>query len=388
MLQKTKILDIVDGRGRFATKIPISDNIFKEDETGFLYCKNSIVGNIGEQKYYGREIGLTDEKADEVIIMLRDEEQVFNEDSMATIEGKPVTLLHPKGKVNSKNYKKYLVGTIKDVKRDNDNLASDIVIYDEYTVEKVLNGEMKDLSLGYTAKVVPMADGRYRQEDIVVNHLSIVEEGRAENARIVDEKTVDDGADELQPQDFTDKIHETKSVTVTERTNTYDDETGEEVTEEHSSYISKHSHYEKAKQALLDNAKIEKTKEGETKVEKNFKYFITELKDLAGYPKGEFRDSAYTALADECKETLGVELPTFESLKESVVSKSVGLKDSRKDFKEEKEEEVKSLEVYAQDENRFYENLYRSMDNVETARKYAGMSFHDVYTAIAEGSKL
>ena len=384
---KTVIKEFIDGKGTFHSIVQISDNIFHDKETGYLYCKNSILGGIGIQKYYGKEIGLKDGKEEKEIEMVRESVDVFDSESMATFNGKPVTLFHPEGKVNSKNYKKFIVGSLNDAKQDEnnkDNLIGDVVIYDEYTVDKVMKGELKDLSLGYRAKVIPMADGRYKQTDIVINHLAIVEEGRAKMAQIVDSKPVEEEIEALEPQDFTDKIHVTERVEIIESTDTYDDETSESTYQKNVKTVEKHSHYEKMKQILMDN---KTNKKGETKMEKDFKYFMAELKDLATYPKGEFRDQAYEALKVDCKDTLGTVLPTIEDTKQSVIANSVGLKDSNSQFQEE-EQETEALEIYAKDESRFYEKLYRKMDNTETARKYAGMTFHDVYTAIQEGKVL
>ncbi len=388
---QTIMAEFKDGLGTFYSKIPISTNIFLEDETGFLYCKNSILGNTGVQKYLGKEIGLKGEEANKVIEMVRDEESVFDKASMSSFEGKPITLFHPKGKVNSKNYKKFLVGSIKDVKRDEGNLASDIVLYDEYTIDKVKKGELKDLSLGYRAKVVQMADGRYKQTDIIINHLAIVEEGRAINAQIMDENTVIEEKQEidLEPKDFKDMFKDTVFVTqtnnTTKRVETYDDDTGESTTKEINTYESKRSKYDVLKQQLIDS-KTNKKGENQMEKTKDFKYFMAELKDLAVYPKGEFRDKAYVALSEDCKETLGTVLPTIEDTKQSVIANSVGLKDTK--IEEQEQEKTKVLEIYAKDENRYFENLYRSMDNKDTARKYAEMTFHDVYTAMSEGRTL
>jgi hypothetical protein len=395
----TVITDFIDGHGTFYSKIPISSNIFLEDETGFLYCKNSILGNIGIQKYLGKEIGLKDEDSEKVIEMVRDEESVFNEVSMSSFEGKPITLFHPKGKVNSKNYKKFIVGSIKDVKRDKENLASDIVLYDDYTIDKVQKGELKDLSLGYRAKVIQMADGRYKQTDIVINHLAIVEDGRAINAQIMDKNTIGKpipyvqgtGELELEPKDFKDIFKDTVFVTKTNRNTqsveTYDDDTGETTVQEVNTFESKHSKYDMLKQQLIDS----KTKiKGENQMEKerDFKYFISEVKELSAYPESDFRDKAYKALEDECMETLGVKLISFSDVKQSAIANSVGLRDSGKDLKEKDEDETKVLDIFAKDEQRFFEKLYRSMDKTETARKYANMIFHDVYTAMSEGRTL
>ena len=261
---QTILAEFKDGQATFHSKTPISDNIFRDDDTGFLYCKNSILGNTGVQKYYGKELGLSGADADKVIEMVREEVDVFDENSLSTFEGKPVTLFHPKEKVNSKNYAKVTVGSIKDAKPEDNNILGDLVIYDDYTIQKILDGELKDLSLGYKAKVVQLADGRYKQTEIVINHLAIVEEGRAVNAQIVDEKTVkNEEQTTLEPKDctpeleqmFQDKVHVTKSKEVRERVNEYDDETHEEKTKVVTTYEETHTHYEKALQLLKDHEK-------------------------------------------------------------------------------------------------------------------------------------
>ena len=385
-VDKTKLVEFNDGKGTFHSIVQISNNILLDEETGYLTCKNSVLGGVGVQKYYGKEIGLTGDKADKVIEMVRDSEDVFNAESLKTFIGKPVTLLHPKGKVNSGNIKKFQVGALLDARQDSenlDNLAGDLIIYDEYSVDKVKKGELKDLSLGYRAKIVPLADGRYKQTEIVINHLAIVEEGRAEMATIVDNKTVVE--DELEPKDYSELIKDTvfvnESVSTTHRVNTYDDETGEENTKEITTYERNSKKYDDLKKQMIDN----KPKENEMK--KDFKYYIGELKELAAIPKSEFRDAAYNQLAENCKEDLGVELPTIkeftDSAKESTISRSVGLvKDT--ELKDEEPEE-KPLTMFAKDEDRFFKKLYRSMDNVDRARELSSMTYHDVVDMITEG---
>ena len=235
--------------------------------------------------------------------MVRDSEDVFNKESMSTFIGKPVTLYHPKEKVNSGNIQKFQIGALLDAKQDpnnSNNLIGDLIIYDEYTVKKVMDEELKDLSLGYRAKVVPLADGRYKQTEIVVNHLAIVEEGRAEMAQIRDEKTVIEEENTLKPKDFSEMIKDTVYVTRTkentERINTYNSETGEETTKEIKVYESNSCKYDELKQQMIDHKTKLKEKDMENK---NFKYFMTELKDLSTYPKTEFRDAAYKELPNK-----------------------------------------------------------------------------------------
>ncbi len=328
----------IDGNGTFYQRVKLSDNIEKEAETGYLYCKNAILGHIGVQAYNGYEVGMTDQK---VVYIHRKEEDVFDEDSMNSIKGKPVTLNHPDEMVNSKNFKSYVVGFIDEVWRDGDNIIGVIVIQDEEAIKKVESGELKDLSLGYTAKLVDNGEGQLKQQNIVINHLAIVASGRAKNARILDEKTV---IEELQEEE----------VVVVKDEN-------------------------------LENIKKDEG-EGNLKM-KTFIDFMNEFKEVNAMPKSEFRDKAYEALNVECKEALKVDLPALDvvEIKDSVLEKSVGTRDSQEDRQQEPEKKV--MKVYAQDEDMYYRQLYRSMDKKENARKYANMTYSDVIEEVMKGRK-
>lgn len=393
MDNKTVIKHFKDGKGQFYTKVQISDNISIEPETGYMFCRNAILGNVGVQKYLGKEIGLTDSEAEKVIEIRREPEDVFDSNSLASYEGKPITLLHPQEKVKSTNFKKYIVGAItdKNIRQDNDNVVTDLVFYDAYTIDKVQKKEFKDLSLGYQARIVQLADGTFKQTEIIINHLALVEEGRAVNAQLVDNQTVSETEETpLVPKDFSDTVHVTTTHKEYDIIETYDDETGESTFNEIEKHQSKTSRYETVKQQLYDTKTQEqnKNKEGDLEMEKNFKYFMDELKSLLTFPKSDFRDQAYKALADECKETLNVDLPTLDTIKINVVAGSIGLKDSKDELEHEDDKTPKALSVYAKDEDMFFDELYRKMDNPEVARKYASMTFRDVYSAIREGRAL
>jgi hypothetical protein len=328
MNEQDELLKVfIDGKGTFYQRVKLSTNIEKEQDTGYLYCKNAILGHVGVQAYNGYEVGITDQK---VVYVRREEQDVFDEESMNSIKGKPVTLNHPDEMVNSKNFKDYVVGFIDEVWRDGDNIVGVIVIQDEKAIQAVEQGELKDLSLGYTAKLVPIADGQFKQQNIVINHLAIVSSGRAKNARIVDNETV--------------------AIPPTNELNS------------------------------------EVIKEGEKKVMKTFIDFMNEFKVIDAMPKSEFRDKAYETLNVECKEVLKVDLPslTVVRIKDSAIEKSVGLKDTQEE--QQTPPQPKVMKIYAQDEEAYFKKLYRSMDKVENARKYANMSYMDVIEEL-EGRK-
>jgi uncharacterized protein len=361
------IVQLNDKNGMFYQKVKISDNIETEKETGFLYCKNSILGHVGVQAYNGFEVGITDKK---VVYVRRNAEDVFDEDSLASIEGKPVTLNHPDEMVTSKNFKKYTVGFVKNVRQDGENIVGDLVINDMDAIEKVLSGELKDLSLGYTAKLVPTHDGELVQKNIVANHVAIVGEGRAKNARIVDEKTVDEGSEDMA------LFKKKEAEVIVQDEKVVEEEILDETHEEDDE--------DKKEETTVEDA--ENKEEGEQKVMKDFNYFISKFNELKVLPKSEFRDAAHKQLNDECQETLGVGLPEIVEIKDNALDKTIGLADNTT----VKEEETKkdATIVYAQDEERMFANMYRKMGNKEYARKLADMTYHDVIEMYEKGGKI
>ena len=364
----------IDGKGTFYQRVKLSDNIEKEPDTGYLYCKNAILGHVGEQAYNGWEVGITDQK---VVYVKREAQDVFDEASLNSIKGKPVTLNHPDELVNSKNFKDYVVGFIDEVWQDGDNIVGVIVIQDEQAIKAVETGELKDLSLGYTARLVKDEDGKLKQTEIVINHLAIVGEGRAKNARIVDEKTVKDE----EKQELKDSKDFYKTETYSTMNEEYDNENHERITVETvvTKRWYKYVPNGDGNNAISDEQSVEKKKEVEKQM-KTFIDFMNEFKQVNAMPKSEFRDKAYEALNLECKEALKVELPALDVVvvKDSVIEKSVGTA-GNKEFKDEQGEEKKPLKTYGQDEEAWFKKLYRSMDNKETAKKYASMTYMDVY---------
>lgn len=198
---KDVLLNFKDNVGTFITRVKLSNNIMYDEDSGWLYCNNVILGNIGVQQYYGYELGF--EEKNKVITVQRTADEVFNEDSLKTAEGIPVTLRHPKKMLNAYTATDHIKGAVYgDVKVDGDNMVSNLVIYDKDTIdlvaplndsgERELNPKFRDLSLGYKSKLVAIdeAGGVYKQTNIRYNHLAIVEAGRQVNATIVDSKNV------------------------------------------------------------------------------------------------------------------------------------------------------------------------------------------------------
>lgn len=169
------------------------DNEAEEDEFGFTkkaektdegYLKaTAIATGVGVFTYY------TDDGIE--IKEYRSREEVFNPDSVASLQMKPFTNDHPDEQVSPENVKKYQVGSVGEtIQADGMNLSVPLIITDEQAVQDAENGK-RALSCGYTADVV-MQSGVWQgiqydaiQKNIRYNHLALVDAGRAgDKARI------------------------------------------------------------------------------------------------------------------------------------------------------------------------------------------------------------
>lgn len=137
----------------------------------------------GIQIYLGDELGKPDIGS---VRVYRPEEEVFSNDSLATYAGKPCTDNHPNEAVTSENWKDYSVGSIHEgVLREGEFVRIPITLMDKSTVDKVDNGK-KEISMGYTMNldwtpgITPQGEPYDAiQRNIRINHLAIVDKGRA-----------------------------------------------------------------------------------------------------------------------------------------------------------------------------------------------------------------
>lgn len=150
---------------------------------GFLICHNVPISRIGWYEYLGKEIGAND-RADEIVKVFRDPDEVFNPGAMASFEGKPVTDGHPPGGVAvvPDNAQQYAKGTVQNVRRgsgdDIDLLLADLFIYDNQLIKDIQSGK-REVSAGYEVSYAPNDDDTYSQRNIVGNHVAVLENGRA-----------------------------------------------------------------------------------------------------------------------------------------------------------------------------------------------------------------
>lgn len=174
-------------RGRFYTT---SDLGAKRSTTpeGFLVCHDVPIARTGTQIYLQDElkgedgVPLVVGGPDGMVRVDRPSEQVFRPETIASFEGKAVTVEHPEDFVNPGNWQKLAVGTTQNVRRgdgvQNDLLIADLVITDQGAIAYV-NKSLPEVSAGYEAVYEQTEPGRGVQRDIVGNHVALVERGRA-----------------------------------------------------------------------------------------------------------------------------------------------------------------------------------------------------------------
>ena len=111
---------------------------------------------------------------------LRHPEEVFAEDSLATLAGAPITDLHPSKPVRPNNWRKLAIGHVgEQVKQDGKFVAAQLSIQDQAAIVAVERGDRKELSCGYSCRIDP-TPGEYEgerydqaQTNIRYNHVAL-----------------------------------------------------------------------------------------------------------------------------------------------------------------------------------------------------------------------
>lgn len=117
----------------------------------------------------------------------RPPEEVFDAEALESIRNRPVTLGHPPAFVTASQHEETIIGSVQTAgERKDEAVVAEVVIYQPRRM-----GNRRELSLGYsvvmdeTPGITPSGE-KYdaRQTKIRVNHLAVVEKGRAGIARL------------------------------------------------------------------------------------------------------------------------------------------------------------------------------------------------------------
>jgi len=158
----------------------LSEHIGETPE-GFLLCKDVPLTRTGVFEYTASEVPV-EASLDGMVKIQRDDDEVFAQNTIASFEGKPVTINHPEGMVTPENWSELAHGIVQNVRRGqgemSDLLLGDLLITTEKGIELVKAG-LREVSCGYDAQYEQIEKGKGRQRDIIGNHVALVTKGRA-----------------------------------------------------------------------------------------------------------------------------------------------------------------------------------------------------------------
>lgn len=173
---------------KFFAPFRISENISKTPE-GYLLCRNVSIGRTGEMVYGVGETPLQP-GPDGKVIVSRTAEELFRPETIASFEGKALTILHPEDFVSPQNWAQLTKGIVQNVRRgtgeQENDLVADFLITVQDAIELVESG-LREVSCGYEAEYTQTGVGRGFQSGIVGNHVALVEEGRAGTAYAIND---------------------------------------------------------------------------------------------------------------------------------------------------------------------------------------------------------
>ncbi len=173
---------------KYFTVSKISENIHETPE-GYLVCIGVPIARTGEMIYGEGETPLEAGEDGKTRIQ-READEVFRPETMASFEGKAITITHPVDFVSPENWSRLAKGVMQNVRRgegENANdLIADLLITDAVAIGLVKSG-LREVSCGYEAEYTQTGEGAGLQTNIVGNHLALVDEGRAGSAYAIND---------------------------------------------------------------------------------------------------------------------------------------------------------------------------------------------------------
>lgn len=155
----------------------------EERANGFVVVSARVARAGNVQAYAGSEVG---KPSMAKVRVYRPDSQVFDKAAVQTLAHKPVTLEHPSDFVTADNWHRTAVGWIGDeVLRDGEFLRVPMTIAAKRAIDAVRGGQ-RELSVGYQCDL-QWGEGKTpageaydaMQTNILVDHVAIVERGRA-----------------------------------------------------------------------------------------------------------------------------------------------------------------------------------------------------------------
>lgn len=148
---------------------------------GFLVCHDVPIARVGQQIYSAYEVPVEANMVGEIFID-RTAEEVFREETIASFNGKPVTIEHPAEFVSPDNWRTLSAGVTMNARAgagiDADVILADLLLTDREAIRLVTEDDIREVSAGYEADYEQIEPGRGVQRNIIANHVALVAMGR------------------------------------------------------------------------------------------------------------------------------------------------------------------------------------------------------------------
>lgn len=148
---------------------------------GFVVCHDVPIARTGQQIYGAFEVPVEANMVGEVFID-RPAEEVFREETVASFNGKPVTIEHPSEFVSPDNWKALAQGVTMNARAgqgiDGDVILADLLLTGRDAIKLVDEDGIREVSAGYEADYEQIEPGRGVQRNIIANHVALVAMGR------------------------------------------------------------------------------------------------------------------------------------------------------------------------------------------------------------------
>lgn len=177
---------------RFHTTSRLSEHMEFTPE-GYLLCTGVPIARTGALEYLPGEVPeeIAEGASGPTVLVYRDANELFSEATIASYEGKPVTVDHPDDFVTPLNWRELTVGHSQNVRpgegKEAELLLADLLITDQRGIDLILPPEteggepgepLREVSCGYDAEYEVVASGMGKQTNIIGNHIALVPHGR------------------------------------------------------------------------------------------------------------------------------------------------------------------------------------------------------------------
>lgn len=338
---------------KFYSVAKLSDRISETPE-GFLICQDVAITRVGDLLYAPGETPITLKEGVNYVTVSRTADDIHDPETIASFEGKPVTLNHPDDFVTPDNWRELSVGVVQNVRpgkgEDADKLMADLLITDREAIYAVRSKKLREVSCGYEAEYIEDAPGKGRQKNIIGNHVALVPAGRCGS-----QCAIFDHAPNLQekPMKLKDKLLGLFSKALDEAK--LDDAPGDDA-EAKAKAEAEAAAKAKAGDAAALDARMTKIEELLTKaidkLDPEAAAAAAAAKAKAADEAKKAEDEAAAAAAAKAKDTEGEADPMAKRLAtiEAALAKLLGLEEEEKQQREVGDEMCKDAETIARAE--------------------------------------